>query len=74
MRLFVRFTFWIILTGVLLSLDGFLYAKTPNDVVLITLCFIAIADVLVALTFGRHSSVNVNPSNLGRTRIPLEEN
>ncbi len=74
MRPFTRFMSWILLTGALLSLDGILYARTPNDVMLIMAIFVSVADGLVVLIFRRRSSINETTSNLGRDRVPLVEN
>ena len=68
---FTRFMSWILFTGALFSLDGILYAQTLGDATVITLVFLAVADVLVALTFGRRSRIGVTPLNLGREPVPL---
>jgi hypothetical protein len=71
MRPFTRVMSWILFTGALFSLDGILYARTLGDVTVITLVFLAVANVLVALTFGRRSKIDATPLNLGRNPVPL---
>ncbi len=71
MRPFTRFMSWILLTGVLFSLDGILYAQSLNDVMVVTLVFLAVADVLAALIFGRRSKLDVASFNLNRDPLPL---
>ena len=68
---FTRFVSWILFTGALFSLGGILYAQTPGDAMVVTLVFLAVADVLVALTFGRRSKSAHAPLNLGREPAPV---
>jgi hypothetical protein len=68
---FTRFMSWILFTGALFSLDGILYARTLGDAMVVTLVFLAVADVLAALTFGRRSKIDATPLNLGRARAPV---
>ena len=62
-----------LLAGALLSLDGFMYARTASDVTLIILIFVAVVNTLAALMLGRPSIKNVNSSNLVRDPVPLVE-
>ena len=71
MRLFTRFMSWILFTGTLFSLDGILYARTLGDVMVIALVFLAVVDVLVALTFGHRPKIDATQLNLGRNPLPL---
>ena len=66
--------------GAVLSLDGLLYARTLSDVVLLTLVFAAVLDVLLAIVLGsrsiaHRSSIDVTPFNVVKDYVqpPLVE-